>query len=122
MNRLLGLLALCALTACDEKDGAPASNEAPGFCSGTQLFGNPNATTGLTDEQCTPTCTDCGAAPYLPPTFDDAALATLTTLVNDTPSALLTGDPYAEGSAATWSVSAPAQPPGATGNTRQRKG
>jgi len=99
MNRLLGLLALCALTACDAEKAAPASNEAPGFCSGTQLFGTPNATTGLTDEQCKPTCTDCGAAPYLPPTFDDAALATLTTLVNDTPSALLTADPYAEGSA-----------------------
>lgn len=99
MNRLLGLLALCALTACDAEETGPAANGVPGFCSGTQLFGNPNATTGLTDEQCKPTCTDCGAAPYLPPTFDDAALATLTTLVNDTPSALLTANPYAEGSA-----------------------
>jgi hypothetical protein len=99
MSLLRFALFSLALTACDGEDKAPASNEPPGFCSGTQLFGNPNATTGLTEAQCTPSCTDCGAAPYLPPTFDDAALATLTTLVNDTPSALLTANPYAEGSA-----------------------
>lgn len=99
MNRLLALCALLCFTACDAAEKAPISAEPPGFCSGTQLFGNPNATTGLTAEQCTPTCTDCGAAPYLPPTFDDAALATLTSLVNDTPALLLTGDPYAEGAA-----------------------
>ena len=101
MNRLLALCALLCFTACDAAEKAPISGEPPGFCSGEQLFGNPNATTGLTAEQCTPTCTDCGAVPYLPPTFDDAALATLTSLVNDTPASLLTGDPYAEGSADT---------------------
>ena len=101
MNRLLALCALLCFTACDAAEKAPISGEPPGFCSGEQLVGNPNATTGLTAEQCTPTCTDCGAAPYLPPTFDDAALATLTSLVNDTPASLLTGDPYAEGSADT---------------------
>ena len=100
MNRLLALCVLLCFTACDEAEPTTA-DEAPGFCSGAQLFGNPNATTGLTAEQCTPTCNDCGSAPYLPPSFDAEALSTLSSLINDTPAALLAADPYAEGSAAT---------------------
>ena len=97
--RRVALLLFLAFTACAD-DGAAGTESAPAFCSGAQLFGNPNETTGLTSEQCSPTCSECGPSPYEPPTFDDATLAQLRAMVNDTPSQLLDEDPYAEGSAA----------------------
>lgn len=98
MKAVLAALLTLSLAACaDSTEEQPA--DAPAFCSGEQLFGNPNATTGLTSEQCAPVCSNCGETPYTPPVFDQATLDQLRSLVNDSPPEQLLADPYAEGSA-----------------------
>ncbi|MBU6162151.1 MAG: hypothetical protein KGO50_13620, partial [Myxococcales bacterium] len=47
----------------------------PLMCSGTQLFGRPNATTGLSSEQCTPFCADCGVQGFEARSFSEAEVA-----------------------------------------------
>jgi hypothetical protein len=60
-----------------------------------QLFGNPNALTGLTTDQCRPTCS-CNGVAFTPPVYDAAFIQSL---VDDwqpaQPYAPLTSDPYA---------------------------
>jgi hypothetical protein len=63
------------------------------------LFGNPVAATGLTSDQCRPSCT-CGNTPFVPPTYSAAFIQSL---IDDwtpnTPYAPLAADPYADASA-----------------------
>jgi hypothetical protein len=62
-------------------------------CSGDVLFGRPNETTGLTAEQCAPTCT-CGGVAWSPPPYDEAFLASLRRWELENPVALPDSDPY----------------------------
>lgn len=64
-------------------------------CQG--LFGQPNERTGLTSDQCKPTCACDGSAPWSPPTYDAAFVADLRTWELTTPYAIPASDPYAEG-------------------------
>jgi hypothetical protein len=86
---LIGVVA--ALAACDG-DVAPDA----GVDSCAVLFGSPTADTGLTSDQCRPSCS-CGDAGFTPPVYDDAFMQSL---VDDwrlaTPFAPLDGDPYAQ--------------------------
>jgi len=63
------------------------------ICSGTTLFGRPNAQTGLTDEQCKPSCT-CGGEAWNQPTYGEAEVAALKDWQLPNPPAELTSDPY----------------------------
>lgn len=80
--------------ATEVVDDADAEADAP-TCQG--LFGQPNERTGLTSDQCKPTCACGGSAPWSPPTYDAAFVADLRTWELTTPYAIPTSDPYADG-------------------------
>lgn len=64
-------------------------------CSGTALFGRPNAETGLGPSQCGPQCT-CGGTLFAPPSFSAAFIQSLLDGWQlAMPYAPLTSDPYA---------------------------
>lgn len=71
------------------------SEESPGLieCSGTVLFGRPNAMTGLTDEQCRPTCT-CGDHDWTQPDYTATDVASLLDWRLADPPTELSADPY----------------------------
>lgn len=70
---------------------------APAMCSGSQLFGRPNATTGLGSEQCTDVCADCGEQGFEARTFSTAEIEQLRAWRLAQPFAEITADPYREG-------------------------
>lgn len=74
---------------------AACSGESQGPVDGcTQLFGRPNAATGLGSDRCQPSCA-CGGATFSPPVYDAAFTAALVSgWVPSTPTAPLTTDPY----------------------------
>jgi hypothetical protein len=78
---------LLVLVGCG--DDAPAT-----VCTGDVLFGRPNAATGLTDEQCAPTCS-CTGQPWTAPAYGPAHVAALRSWELLDPPALLDDDPYA---------------------------
>jgi hypothetical protein len=85
--RLLVLLTTTVfLATCAQP---PATNT----CSGTVLFGRPNASTGLTDAQCQPTCT-CGGKAWSPPNYSAADAKALLDWQPVDPPAELTTNPY----------------------------
>jgi hypothetical protein len=59
------------------------------------LFGVPNATTGLTADQCGPSCACDGEAAWVAPVYTAADVAALRAWVLTTPPPLLATDPYA---------------------------
>ncbi len=75
---------VAAVAAC----GSPAPS-----CDET-LFGVPNAQTGLTGDQCGPSCA-CEGTSWTAPVYSAADLAALRAWVLSDPPALLTADPYA---------------------------
>lgn len=60
----------------------------------TVLFGAPNQRTGLTAEQCAPTCA-CDALTWTPPSYTAEFVDSLGAFVWESPAADLTSDPYA---------------------------
>jgi len=66
----------------------------PLMCSGTQLFGRPNATTGLSSEQCTPFCADCGVQGFEARSFSEAEVAQLRAWRLAEPFSEIIADPY----------------------------
>jgi hypothetical protein len=93
---LAGAAALFAGCKPGSTAAPPDGGDAGDTCSGTALFGNPNAQTGLSAEQCQPQCS-CGGTLFAPPTYSAAFIQSL---IDDwqlsTPYAPLTSDPYAE--------------------------
>ena len=63
-------------------------------CTGALLFGLPNAKTGLTADQCGPTCT-CDGQPWTPATWTPARVAQLRQYQLTVPLPEVTTDPYA---------------------------
>ena len=57
------------------------------------LFGRPAATTGLSDDQCTPSC-DCEGVLFEAPVYSEEEIAALEALVLSTPMPALEDDPY----------------------------
>jgi hypothetical protein len=84
MLRLVALVVLASLIACSDP---------PRSCS-TALFGVPNANTGLTADQCGPTCA-CDGLDWEAPVYTADDVAALRAWTLDDPPALLTDDPYA---------------------------
>lgn len=88
----------CTRSGVDASPAPESSTDggAEGPCRA--LFGNPNAQTGLSADECRPECT-CGATVFLPPTYGAAFVQSL---VDDwqlaTPYPPLTSDPYADAS------------------------
>src|ERR1700693_6030983 len=88
---VIALLSALAVTSCRASD-ASSSNDA-GACPA--LFGKPNEKTGLTSDQCVPSCTFDGGV-FAPPDYDAAFIQSLVdgwTLA--TPYAPIATDPYA---------------------------
>lgn len=69
---------------------AASEDTAPEAC--TALFGRPTAATGLTDAQCRPECPCLDG--WVPPSYDEAAIAALDLLTLSNPPATLDTDPY----------------------------
>jgi len=86
--RLVLLSAAVALAACAAKSSPPDAG-----CQAT-LFGRPVAQTGLTAEQCAPSC-DCGGQHWESPVWSQARLDALLAWTLDTPFTEVTVDPYA---------------------------
>ena len=63
-------------------------------CSSDTLFGTPSEFTGLTDEQCMPSCT-CGGATWTAPTYSEEFIAGIEALELLDGPAILDEDPYA---------------------------
>jgi hypothetical protein len=106
MNRAaLPVTLLLGLAGCHASAASPdAGIGADAPC--TVLFGRPGANTGLTADQCQPSCT-CGGKSFTPPSYSDAFIQSLVTdwqLVD--PPAPLASDPYADAAAP------PDDPPG----------
>ncbi len=59
----------------------------------TVLFGSPSQNTGLTSEQCAPSC-DCEGRSFTAPEFSEARLEWMRGMVLDNPPQALTSDPY----------------------------
>jgi hypothetical protein len=79
--------------ASDAVDAGNAADAGPDGCAA--LFGRPNDQTGLTAEQCRPTCT-CGGSAFTPPTYDAAFVQRLIDGWKlTTPYAEVVADPYA---------------------------
>ncbi len=79
--------------------------DAPAADPCAALFGKPNANTGLTSDQCKPSCA-CGADVFAPPVYDTAFIGALVTdWTLTTPYAPIDTDPYA-------SPAPPPDPPG----------
>jgi hypothetical protein len=77
--------------------GDPAPDDAPDsdpFDPCTVLFGLPNEKTGLTAEQCRPSC-DCDALHFTPPTYTEAQIQDLEARILMEPFDVPTEDPYA---------------------------
>lgn len=66
----------------------------PPMCSGDQLFGRPNETTGLTGEQCTAFCADCGPQGFEAREFSEAEIEQLRAWRLSEPFDEITDDPY----------------------------
>jgi len=69
-------------------------SQVPAMCSGDQLFGRPNETTGLTTEQCTPVCSDCGPQGFEAREFSEAEVEQLRAWRLAEPFDEITLDPY----------------------------
>jgi hypothetical protein len=87
---------LDSLTTGDARPDGDDAQRAPAMCSGNQLFGRPNATTGLDSEQCTPFCADCGEQGFEARTFSTAEIEQLRAWRLAEPFAEITSDPYLE--------------------------
>lgn len=83
-------LVVMALFACSRSDPAVDAGTRPA------LFGRPNDKTGLTADQCKPTCEFAEGGAFSPPTYDTAFVQALVTdWTMETPYTPLTDDPYA---------------------------
>jgi hypothetical protein len=71
----------------------PSSSAAAPACSGTVLFGRPNAATGLSDTQCQPQCA-CQGAAWQAPDYTSADADALDAWKLVTPFPELTSNPY----------------------------
>jgi len=91
-RRLIALVGLVCWTGCASDASVPADAGPDPSC--TRLFGAPNAQTGLTADQCAPSC-GCGTSRWTPPTYDEAFVTDLLRWRNTAPYAPLTSDPYA---------------------------
>jgi hypothetical protein len=74
----------------DDSDLFPTAST----CSGDQLFGRPNATTGLSEEQCTPFCADCDLQGFAAREFSVAEIEQLRAWQLVEPFDEITTDPY----------------------------
>lgn len=106
MNRFWFLWALLVVAACDDTSSPgvtpdAADNDAThadaaddvAVAACTTFFGRPVAKTGLTEEQCMPSCA-CGGRVFEAAEFDAARLEELRSYAWDNPSTELTSDPY----------------------------
>lgn len=80
--------------APDTDEGADLPADLPSTATCTVLFGLPNDQTGLTAEQCRPSC-DCQGTRFTPPTCTEDRIRHIESLVLLDPMAPLTEDPYA---------------------------
>jgi hypothetical protein len=80
---------LLALAAC-----ASSTPQSPPVDACAALFGSPNAQTGLSSSECTPSCA-CGGTTFTPPVYDKPFIDRLVTgWAIETPFPPLTSDPY----------------------------
>jgi len=87
------LAVVFALLAVACHDDPPAAPDAATDTCGA-LFGRPNAATGLSTDQCKPSC-GCGADAYAPPDYDAAFIDSLVAgWTLSTPFASIDTDPY----------------------------
>ena len=73
-----------------------ACSTEPPICESEKLFGVPSESTGLSGDQCAPTCSDCGGEPWSPPTYSTADFSQWRSLKLLNPPENLTSDPYAD--------------------------
>ena len=93
--RALAVFAAVVAVACQSGDSASDTAPAPAAgCSGTVLFGRPNAKTGLDDTQCQPRCT-CSGVTFEAPLYGQADIDALLAWKQLDPPAMLSADPYA---------------------------
>jgi hypothetical protein len=69
--RAAALLLATAASGCSSSTSAPADS-----CA--LLFGRPNASTGLSSDQCQPSCS-CNGTPFAPPVYSQAYISSLET-------------------------------------------
>jgi hypothetical protein len=111
------LFTLAGIVGCEDDSARPtgkggdvaAEPEAPAplvRCAGSALFGRPSPSTGLSAEQCTPTCPDCEGGPFVAQQYDDTFVSSLRAFVLLDPPAPLESNPYAEPARATAEASA----------------
>lgn len=95
MLRSLLCFVVCALFAvgCGGGRSNVFAEKLNGPCQG--LYGLPSANTGLSSEQCKPSCT-CGDVTWTPPTYDKTWSAPLLEWTLTNPPSLLKEDPYAK--------------------------
>lgn len=82
-----------APAAGDTATAADAATSQVATCSGAALFGLPNDKTGLSSEDCEPTCS-CGGTSWTPAPWTAERLADLRSWTLQTPFAEVTADPY----------------------------
>jgi hypothetical protein len=86
-------LAVAALALAGASCSSSTPSPAPAD-SCALLFGRPNAATGLTSEQCQPSCS-CNGTTFAPPVYSQAFMSSLETdWVLSAPYPALTSDPY----------------------------
>jgi len=86
------LLLTAGCESSSASDPNPGSTDAAASCG--RLFGIFGEKSGLSEEQCTPTCDGCSEAPYHPAEPSEERIARLTALTLENPGALLLSDPY----------------------------
>jgi hypothetical protein len=91
LRRRRVVLAALALAACGETAPEPAAVTPDPGCAA--LFGQPSRNTGLSADQCRPTCT-CGGQTFTPPAYTEAELLALEARVLIDPPEPPASDPY----------------------------
>ncbi len=98
--RLACLAGVAVVAACEKPTVSVAE------CTGAELFGRPNASTGLSETECQPRCSDCDGEAWEQPEYTEKDIDALLQWQLVEPYPALTKDPYSE--------AAPAAPPAGT--------